>query len=74
MTGSSSAGQQPTSPSPKHIFGSRAVLASPTTPTYADLGRRLYTLDEVRGWSEKQVVEWLMQFNFGRFKARFIGM
>ncbi|KAI9300984.1 hypothetical protein BJ944DRAFT_243690 [Cunninghamella echinulata] len=62
---------QPSSPSFRPYYQPSTYMSSPTTPTHPDQNRRLRTLEEVRGWTETQVVEWLSQLSLGRFIARF---
>jgi mitogen-activated protein kinase kinase kinase len=48
---------------------------SPTTPSCPEYiySKGYRSLEEVRGWSELQIADWLCQLNLGRFIARFKG-
>ncbi|SAM07244.1 hypothetical protein [Absidia glauca] len=63
--------QQPSSPSSRPYYQTSPHLGSPTTPTHADHSKRARSLEEVRGWGDQQIADWLCQLNLARFTSRF---
>ncbi|KAI9025229.1 hypothetical protein CLU79DRAFT_744638 [Phycomyces nitens] len=47
-------------------------MSSPTTPTPPETIKKGHTLEEVRGWSESRVAEWLSLLNMPRLGSVFI--